>query len=58
MPSYEYRCDDCGTELHVRQTDYVYREEICKACGKKMRKKFSAYNFIFSARMKSLESLE
>ncbi|MEZ5141664.1 MAG: FmdB family zinc ribbon protein [Acidimicrobiales bacterium] len=47
MPTYEYRCRECGTELEVVQafTDDPLSE--CPECGGDLRKKFSAVGISF-----------
>ena len=47
MPTYEYRCRDCGTQLEVVQafTDDPLTE--CPECGGDLRKKFSAVGISF-----------
>jgi putative FmdB family regulatory protein len=34
MPTYDYRCDDCGHELEVFQSMSDERLTECPACGK------------------------
>lgn len=58
MPTYEYKCDECGAEVEVRQTAYEDNGQQCKLCRSAMRKKFSVLAWQFDARMSSLEALE
>ena len=47
MPTYEYRCRDCGEPLEVVQsfTDHPLTE--CPACGGELRKVFQAVGIAF-----------
>ena len=47
MPTYEYRCKDCGEHLEVVQsfTDDALTE--CPACGGKLRKVFGNIGITF-----------
>jgi len=47
MPTYDYRCKDCGHELEVVQafTDDPLTE--CPSCGGALRKKFGAVGISF-----------
>ena len=40
MPTYEYRCVDCGNRLEVVQSFSDPPLEVCHACGGRMRKVF------------------
>lgn len=47
MPTYEYRCKDCGHELEAQQafTDDPLTE--CPACGGSLKKRFGAVGISF-----------
>ena len=47
MPTYEYRCKDCGHDLEAQQafTDDPLTE--CPSCGGQLKKKFSAVGISF-----------
>jgi putative FmdB family regulatory protein len=47
MPTYEYRCKDCGDHLEVQQafTDDPLTE--CPACGGALKKKFGSVGIAF-----------
>ena len=47
MPTYEYRCKDCGQDLEVQQafTDDALTE--CPACGGALKKKFGSVGIAF-----------
>ena len=47
MPTYEYRCKDCGDHLEVQQafTDDPLTE--CPACGGTLKKKFGSVGIAF-----------
>jgi putative FmdB family regulatory protein len=48
MPTYSYRCTECGTAFDIQQafTDDSLTE--CPTCGGKLRKLFSAVGVTFS----------
>jgi putative FmdB family regulatory protein len=47
MPTYQYRCADCGDDLEAVQrfTDDALTE--CPTCGGSLRKRFSAVGIVF-----------
>jgi len=47
MPTYEYRCKDCGTDLEAQQafTDDPLTE--CPSCGGSLKKKFGSVGISF-----------
>jgi len=47
MPTYEYRCKDCGNDLEVQQafTDDPLTE--CPSCGGSLKKKFGSVGISF-----------
>ena len=47
MPTYQYRCTDCGSDLEVVQkfSDAALTE--CPACGGSLRKVFNAVGVVF-----------
>jgi len=47
MPTYEYRCKDCGHDLEVQQafTDDPLTE--CPSCGGSLKKKFGSVGIAF-----------
>lgn len=47
MPTYEYRCKDCGQDLEAQQafTDDPLTE--CPACGGQLKKRFAAPGIAF-----------
>ncbi len=47
MPTYEYRCDECGHELEIEQRISEPKLEICPACQKaKLVRLISGSSFI------------
>ena len=48
MPTYSYRCTECGTafDIHQEFTDSTLTE--CPVCGGKLRKVFSAVGVTFN----------
>ncbi len=47
MPTYEYRCKDCGTELEVVQAFTDDALTTCEACGGSLRKVFGSIGIAF-----------
>ncbi len=47
MPTYEYRCKECGDELEVVQSFHDDPLDTCPSCGGALRKKFAAPGIAF-----------
>ena len=47
MPTYEYRCKDCGQELEVVQSFTDEALTTCEACGGPLRKVFGNVGIAF-----------
>src|SRR3954447_22253969 len=47
MPTYEYRCTDCGENLEVVQSFSDEPLTVCPACQGTLRKLFSAVGVVF-----------
>jgi putative FmdB family regulatory protein len=47
MPTYEYRCKDCGDELEVFQSFHDEPLTTCPACGGNLRKVFGNIGITF-----------
>jgi putative FmdB family regulatory protein len=47
VPTYEYRCKACGTELEVVQSFTDEPLTTCEACGGELRKVFGAVGIAF-----------
>ena len=47
MPTYEYRCKDCGNELDVVQSFTDDALTTCEACGGQLRKVFGNVGIAF-----------
>jgi putative FmdB family regulatory protein len=47
MPTYEYRCKDCGDELDVVQSFHDDPLTECPSCGGTLRKKFGRVGISF-----------
>jgi putative FmdB family regulatory protein len=47
MPTYEYRCKDCGHDLEAVQGFHDEPLTECPACGGTLRKKFGAVGISF-----------
>jgi len=47
MPTYEYRCRDCGEPLEVVQAFTDDPLTVCPACGGELRKVFAAVGIAF-----------
>ena len=47
MPTYEYRCKECGDELEVVQSFTDDALDTCPSCGGPLRKKFAAPGIAF-----------
>ena len=47
MPTYEYRCRDCGHDLEVQQSFTEDSLTVCPACGGKLRKLFGNVGISF-----------
>ncbi|UCF31109.1 MAG: zinc ribbon domain-containing protein [bacterium] len=46
MPTYEYRCDQCGHEFEVSQRITEDPVDTCSKCGGQVRRLINATNFI------------
>lgn len=47
MPTYQYRCADCGSDLEVVQKFTDSALTTCPTCGGDLRKVFSAVGVVF-----------
>ena len=47
MPTYQYRCTDCGEQLEVVQKFSDDQLTVCPRCEGKLRKVFSAVGIVF-----------
>ena len=47
MPTYQYRCTDCGHELEEFQSFTDDALTVCPACGGRLRKVFNAVGVVF-----------
>ena len=47
MPTYEYRCRDCGEDLEVHQSFTEDALTVCPACGGSLRKLFGNVGISF-----------
>lgn len=47
MPTYEYRCTECGEELEVVQSFSDDPLTVCPTCSGKLRKLFSPVGVVF-----------
>ncbi len=47
MPTYEYRCRDCGHELEAQQSFHDDPLTDCPVCGGELRKRFSPVGITF-----------
>lgn len=47
MPTYQYRCADCGEELEVKQSFSDAALTVCPSCGGDLRKVFGAAGVVF-----------
>ena len=47
MPTYQYRCTECGTDLEVVQKFTDDALTICPECDGELRKVFSAVGVVF-----------
>ncbi len=47
MPTYQYVCNDCGTDLEAVQSFSDPSLTECPTCGGKLRKKFGAVGVVF-----------
>ena len=47
MPTYQYRCADCGEELEIKQSFSDAALTECPACGGDLRKVFGAAGVVF-----------
>lgn len=48
MPTYSYRCTECGVAFDVQQSFSDDSLTVCEACGGKLRKLFSAVGVTFN----------
>lgn len=47
MPTYQYRCADCGEELEIKQSFSDAALTTCPACNGDLRKVFGAAGVVF-----------
>lgn len=47
VPTYQYRCADCGEELEVKQSFSDAALTTCPSCGGDLRKVFGAAGVVF-----------
>ncbi|HPU13520.1 MAG TPA: zinc ribbon domain-containing protein [Aeromicrobium sp.] len=47
MPTYQYRCADCGQELEVKQSFADPTLTVCPSCEGELRKVFGAAGVVF-----------
>ncbi|NLC97470.1 MAG: FmdB family transcriptional regulator [Actinomycetales bacterium] len=47
MPTYQYRCQDCGSELEVKQSFADPALTECPSCQGSLRKVFGAAGVVF-----------
>ena len=47
MPTYEYACTDCGSDLEAVQSFSEPSLSECPTCGGKLRKRFGAVGVVF-----------
>ena len=47
MPTYQYRCTDCGHELEEFQSFTDDALTVCPVCGGRLRKLFNAVGVVF-----------
>ena len=47
MPTYEYRCRDCGEDLEVQQSFTEDSLTVCPSCGGSLRKLFGNVGISF-----------
>lgn len=47
MPSYLYRCDQCGAELEMNHPIHTHGEAAPLCCSYPMNRVFSAPNIVF-----------
>jgi putative FmdB family regulatory protein len=47
MPTYQYRCTDCGEDLEAVQKFSDAPLTVCPACGGQLRKVFNAVGVVF-----------
>ncbi len=47
MPTYQYRCTDCGHELEEFQSFTDDALTVCPVCGGRLRKVFNAVGVVF-----------
>jgi putative FmdB family regulatory protein len=47
MPTYQYRCTECGEDLEAVQKFIDAPLSICPACGGQLRKVFNAVGVVF-----------
>ena len=48
MPTYSYRCTECGTAFDIHQAFTEDSLTVCPTCGGALRKVFSAVGVTFS----------
>ena len=47
MPTYSYRCTECGNEFDVHQSFSDDPLKVCEACGGRLRKLFNSVGIVF-----------
>lgn len=47
VPTYQYRCADCGEELEIKQGFSDAALTVCPSCGGDLRKVFGAAGVVF-----------
>lgn len=47
VPTYQYRCADCGEELEIKQSFSDSALTTCPSCGGDLRKVFGAAGVVF-----------
>jgi len=47
VPTYSYRCTECGNEFDVRQSFSDEPLKVCEACGGSLRKLFNSVGIVF-----------
>jgi putative FmdB family regulatory protein len=47
MPTYEYRCSECGNQFEIIQRIYEEPQTVCERCGGRLRKVFHPAGIVF-----------